>query len=261
MTTLLNYDFDKYEFTVLEDTDFIPIEEIEPDEHKRRLNYPSVTHQKKRILQYNIEGKKVTRKITTNKVYEKKAILERRKWKPFGDAAKYGNDGITTLGAPVFMEFTSDFNKTKYQSNKPIIDNKEHKPKKKGFTLANYKPSEENIKQANTFSSSMGKTGGYVPAFIKDKIAENKHLENFSIVVKNFPTHMPKNYLEQELKKLFKGYGSIDRIKVLTDKYTQEVKDIAFIDFTYPADALNLLNSNERFTISSCILSLEKSRK
>ena len=72
------YDFDKYMYTDITKTDFIEIEKIEPDPDIRRLKYPHVTHQKKTIMTYVIDNKKIIRILKTNKLKGKKNILHRR---------------------------------------------------------------------------------------------------------------------------------------------------------------------------------------
>ena len=65
--------------------------------------------------------------------------------------------------------------------------------------------------------------------------------------------------LEQKIRSVFEKYGKIERVKILFNKY-YEIKDICFIDFKCKQDAINLLNSNEKFIIDSYVLSIEKSK-
>ena len=257
---LQNVDYDSRDHTVLEETDFIPIEEIEPDENKRRIEYLYVTHQKKKVMLYNIDGKEIKRTIKTNKLCGKKNVLERRNWKPFGEAVN-GNKGITTIGAPVYLELCSNNGsyKKKEEYSEPIKPSLNTSSKKKAsFSLSTFKPSEESLKKTQDISNNFKSSGGYIPSFIKDKINESKDIENFSIVVKNFPLDKDKRELEFLIKNLFKQFGTIDRVKVLTNKFTGEVKDIAFVDFCYGIDAQKALKSQEKLMIDYCILSLEK---
>ena len=67
--------------------------------------------------------------------------------------------------------------------------------------------------------------------------------------------------MEYSLKDMFKPFGEIERLKVLSDKFDRNLtRDIAFLDFVYPTDAEQLLASKERFTIGHNILNLEKSK-
>lgn len=243
---MTEYNFDKYECIHKEETEFIPIEEIEKDYSLRCINYPYVTHQKKRILIYNIDNKKVKRIITINKLKGKKSILERRlNWKKFGDS------GSTTIDKEIFLKNSNDdiSNRNQlYNDNLAYKSNNSNDIKiKNNFQLAKYKP--PNI----------------VNKLYKDKIKKYiiqndlNEFNDFSLVLKNFPLDISQKDLEEKIRSIFEKYGKIERVKILFNKNYQ-IKDICFIDFKYKQDAINLLNSNEKFIIDSCVLSIEKSK-
>jgi len=260
------YDFDNYQYTDIEETDFIEIEKIEPDPHIRRLKYPYVTHQKKTIMTYIIDNKKIIRTFKTNKLKGKKKILERLNWKRFGDAIE-NNLGITSLA--INEEFIGENKKSNnyidiiHDNNKKNFNNK----KKNGFVISKLIDNIDIEAEINNKESEMNnnsnirgyKTSKYIPNILKNN--KEKNSENFSIVIKNFPNEISNYYLEQKLRNIFEVYGPINKIKTLYDKNTNKLKDIAFIDFYKTEDAIKVINSSKKFIIESCVLSLEKSKK
>ncbi len=240
---MTEYNFDKYECIHKEETEFIPIEEIEKDYSLRCINYPNVTHQKKRILIYNIDNKKVKRIITINKLKGKKSILERRlNWKKFGDSTS------TTIDKEIFLKNSNDDISNK---NQLYNDN---------FTYKHN--NSDDIKTKNNFQLAKYKPPNIVNKLYKDKIKNKNNLNefnDFSLILKNFPLDISQKDLEQKIRSVFEKYGKIERVKILFNKY-YEIKDICFIDFKCKQDAINLLNSNEKFIIDSYVLSIEKSK-
>ena len=102
------FDFSKYKCVSHEIGEFKPIEEVIPDLATRMIRYPDVTHIKEEKFKYKISEKQsVTKTIRTARKKVLKRVLERRQnWKPFGKAA-ISNEGITTIGAPVFMQMVN----------------------------------------------------------------------------------------------------------------------------------------------------------
>lgn len=261
------FDFSKYKCVSHEIGEFKPIEEVIPDLATRMIKYPDVTHIKEEKFKYKINEKQtVTKTIRTARKKILKRVLERRQnWKPFGKAA-ISNDGITTIGAPVFMQMvnSSDNFKTADDSSEIVQNIKKNlSNRKSGFKMASYKPKTEFIQKAkegaNEFKPSS--KGGYIPASIKTKLDANKGLQNFSIIIKNIPSNgYTIEQLRSEIRFLFEKFGMIEKIKILTDRRTGMIKDIAFIDFTYPSDAQKALDDNGRMVIGPCILSKERAK-
>lgn len=250
------YDFEKYQYTNIEETDFIEIEKIEPDPDIRRLKYPYVTHQKKTIMTYIIDNKKIIRTLVTNKLKGKKNILERRlKWKNFGDAIE-NNLGITSLAK------NEDFVYENKKSNNYIDiihDNNKNLNNKNNFVISKLIDNENRHFQINNNQNKISyKVSKYIPNILKNN---KENSESFSIVIKNFPNEISNYHLEQKLKNIFEVYGPINKIKTLYDKNTNKLKDIAFIDFYNTEDAIKVINSSQKFIIESYVLSLEKSKK
>ena len=244
------YDFDKYMYTDITKTDFIEIEKIEPDPDIRRLKYPHVTHQKKTIMTYVIDNKKIIKILKTNKLIGKKNIIHRRlNLKYFGNSLE-SDVGNTTLDKnQMFMHK----NINKYDN---IINNTNNNPKN-FFGFTKFKHNEKEIKNEQKINPI--KINKYNPNIIKNNLDMNSN--NFSIIIKNFPNDISCNNLEQQLKNIFKVFGPIYKIKILYDKYTKKIKDIAFIDFYNTEDADKVLNSTQKFIIESSVLFIEKSKK
>ena len=263
------FDFSKFKCIHHTPGEFKPIEEVVPDFGTRMVKYPDVTHIKEEVFKYKISDKQtITKTIRSVRKKILKRVLERREnWKPFGKAA-ISNDGITTIGAPVFMEMVNSsgkFNNNGDDSSEIIQHLKKNLGNRKssGFKCAAYRPNSSLIEKAsagtNEFKSSS--RGGYIPSSIKSKLDANKGLEKFSIVIKNIPSNgYTIEQLRSELRHLFEKFGMIDKIKILTDKRTGMIKDIAFIDFAYPSDAVKALENNDRMIIGPCILSKERAK-
>jgi len=252
-TTTPSYNFDKLEPLSIEEGEFIAISTIEPCESKRIIKYKGITHQRKDIITYKLpeNGNIIKRVKYTNKLYGKKAVLDRRlNWEKFG--LSDGNLTNITYDNPVTLDFTPKklINVKKRFSDKPP----EPPPSiKRGFIISSKPPPSEllNIKPK--------KFKGYIPTSIKKDLEENK-TDRYSIIVRNIPLDEDGSYIENSLYDMFKSYGLIDKIKILRNKQTDRIKDMVFVDFMYMRDAVKLLNSSEKFKINRNILSLEKSK-
>ena len=264
-------EFSNYTLIKSEINDFIPIKDFEKDPIIRKTTYPYITHIKIEKYTYKRpDGIIITRTITNKKRDGKQfAIDQRSKMKKFGKALE-SNDGVKSIGAEVFilspkaMKKANEGFKTTSKGSSKISFSSAMKSFKPSFkNLEKFKNLKE-FTNTDTFSSKISTTGftkTFIPSKMKSKIAENMHLEKFSIVIKNIPAEEDLKEIESKLRKLFKPFGEIERLKVLSDKYDNTLsRDIAFLDLIYPSDANKLLYSNERFTIGHNILNLEKSK-
>jgi RNA recognition motif-containing protein len=239
-----------YDFTKLEELSNIPGEDIdiklyEPDDFIRRTQYPHVTTVRKDVMTYtnpDSPENPIVRTIITKKLKGSRGVLDRYlNWKPFG-AALHNNKSYTTISDPVFIEPYNKLEDTSTHSLKAVSTGVAYKPKiniienSKKKTSGLYKPSINNIKAATVNTNS-------------------------SLIIKNFPTDLLKDDIEDRLYTLFSKYGAIKRINVLINKITGDVKDIAFIDFYNPTDSNTVLESNERFILDNLILTIEKNNK
>lgn len=269
MNSISDMDLSKLPLKHSEVGEFIPIEIYEKDVTLRKQKYPYVTHIKiEKYIYTQPNGLDVTKTITTKKVKGKKSVIDRRyNMKPFGQAA-ISNDGVTTLGAEVFIEKPNILSKNNFKLNRECRNkNKKNISFSTGMKI--FKPSKKNIekfKNLKTFENNDSNTGfmknTFIPSKLKNKMEENKNLDKFTIVIKNIPSDYNVKDVEFRLKKMFSSYGEIERLKVLTNKNDRTLtRDIAFIDFVYPSDANKLLKSDERFKIDFSILGIEKSKK
>jgi hypothetical protein len=270
-----NTDIDLSKCTLIksEINDYISIDEFEKDPLIRSKKYPYVTHIKiEKYIYKKSNGKNVTKTVTTKKMKGIKSAIDRRyRMKPFGTAKVTSdnpnpNDGVTTIGAEVFIENPKTFN-----NNSSSIFKTKVKKKTPSFSsvMKAFRPSLKNLEKFKDFkdfketnsSQNMGFTKTFVPSKLKKKMKENMGLEKFSIVIKNIPSEYDIRDIEFKLRNMFRSFGEIERLKVLSDKNDRTLsRDIAFLDFIYPNDAINLLKSSERFIIEHNILNLEKSK-
>lgn len=240
---MLQYDFDKLKIISEKLGNWVDIKDYEPDDFIRRTEYPHVTEVKKDVIYYeNIDSPKnpIVRTLLRKKLKASKPVLERYlNWKPFGQAVL--NKQTTTICDPIFIEqynnleeniVKSDKKNILFGTYKPKISISENKPNKTGL----YKPSLNTVKK------------------IKDKTED-------SLIIKNFPTDITRDELEEKIYDLFSSWGKIRKITLLTNQYTGQLKDIGFIDFCKSSDVINILESNERFIINNLILTLEKNKK
>lgn len=245
--------------------DYIPIKQFEKDPFIRSEKYHNVTHIKiEKYIYKKPNGGTITKTVT------------KKKKKRFGNnlfgAAKpttsnpFPNEGTTSEGAEVFIESPKTFIKN---SNSNFKKNTTTKLPSFSSSMKAFKPSLKNLDKFKNFDNfkgpnifqNTGFTKTFVPSALKSKMADNMGLENFSIVIKNVPSEYDIRDIEFKLRNMFRSFGEIERLKVLSDKNDNTLsRDIAFLDFIYPSDAINILKSTERFVIEHNVLNLEKSK-
>ena len=222
----------------------IPISEFEPDDFIRRTEYPHVVSVKKDVYTYENPdsiNNPIIRTILTKKLKASKGVLDRYlNWKPFG--AALNNKQTTGICDPVFLESYNKLDDSCKYGKKNVIGAGTYKPKL-------------TVLEPNTTK----KTGFYKPSL--NNITNAQKNTNSSLIIKNFPTDVLKDELEDRLHSIFSKYGNIKRINILTNKITGDIKDIAFIDFYNTSDSINVLESKERFILDNLILTVEKNNK
>lgn len=276
---LNKYDFNKMELLRTEEGEFVDLAEAVPDIVERMTKYaPEIVAIKKTRYVYKIDDKNtLVRTVKTVKSRVLQRVLDRRKnWKPFGKATNT-NNGTKSIAEPVYMDIANekgefdDDNATSSEVKK-ILEKLPtkilgKKSGKSGFSLSSYKPNLTLLNgSASTVgiesSSSFSTTDRYIPESIKNMMNKNVGLENFSLVIKNIPTFMERRDVDQELRKLFGGFGSIRKINILHDSYdSTKLRGIAFIEYAYATEATEALNSTKRFSIGPSILLKEKANK
>jgi len=198
------------------------------------------------------------KEITITKKIPKAILGRRQRMKFFGDANEKSNIGLTTIGRTVYIEYINE--EPRIEKKKPLTT----------FTskgsFGTYKPNMDRCKNIdmNSFTSAPSANGfvrsGYVPTHIQEQIVSGKDVDDFSIMLKNFPTHMGMDTLKDLFRKHFKSYGDIQRITILRNN-DNTIKDIAFIEYYYNKDALKVFEEPKRLIIGRQIVSIQKKKK
>jgi len=155
----------------------------------------------------------------------KKAVAERQKWAKFGAAKDQSNDGITTFGAEVNIEYVNkDSNKfvnypipipkpNKFGMRKSIINNKQSNNDKDGRFLSQHK--RNNHQDGNGRYLSQHKRNSYNNNnnHSGQRRERNNHNE-FVVIVKN----VPYGFNSYDLKDEGNKYGYVTRARVLDNK-------------------------------------------
>jgi hypothetical protein len=199
---------------------------------------------------------------------------------------KYSLEEIDLYSTPLIKTSKSDYIKVKFNTsgntnNREInkIQNKimNNNTSNKKFKM--FMPSKNAISMFNTMKqnskedNSDGGTSntkkkskfsmGYLPPGMKRHVKRERNPDVlYSIVIKNIPTYINSRDIEQRLKDIFKSFGDICKVKCLRDNNNPDNfnRGLAFIDF-YDKDAANqVLSSNNRHTIDSMVLSIEKKK-
>ena len=223
-------------------------------------------------------------KIYCNQKILKDVLSRAGRIKPFGGAKKNPKNNKSSRGPITFlvppdedtMEYTRDkleaqklsigefkFYKTTDSAPTKIYDplaNKRTGPnitkvtKKSGFTT--FRPSEQMLKRLkiNKETPSKKQTGYKPPTAHMD-------MGVTSIVIKNIPKTLSREYVNMELKLLFDKYGSINKINILNSKIVrEELLGIAFIDFFRSSSVDKIIQSSNKFKLGHCILTIEKKK-
>lgn len=220
-------------------SNWIKTEQLEPDSYKRFKKYPFTSEVMTEVYFYKKQdGKEVKKTIT----HHKKTSLDRKKeerYNQFKSNKITNTDSIRTFDKEISIQ-TKDI-----QSNNK---NKKLSESKATYTLnKNY----ETTKKQNTEINDL-----YIPKNLKK-------LENtcLNFIIKNIPIYYNKKELQSLLNDLFKSYGLINKISLVTDKTTKNLKDIAFIEFCTLFSEKNILDNSEKKIIDNSILSVEKVKK
>ncbi len=214
--------------------------------------YPNIKSIEETTYFYkNKEGKiikeiKKTMKSRIPKKNVKKNII------PFGDALKNSDDIITTLSpTDVFIEPVKKISKHRIPIPEPVLKNdlfgKKIKKNSK-FKIFSIKESSK-----NKFKDEQKKQFGYKPPGFGS--------EKNTIVLKNLPEIVVNRDFEHEIKSQFSEFGSILKVKILTNRNNRVCKGIGFIDFVQKESVQKVLESNNKFKLGNYIIMVEKKKK
>ena len=252
----------------------------DPDEFEFIINYifdkignniVNITESRK----YYIENTKLITDIEY--YYTKKELINKRDIKYFGSASEC--DQTTLVGEPVWIApvdtDANDYNNTMRQNyNKikkklnlytcnpgdsfKIIENKVVErvqntyKKSNGFQV--FKPSASLMDLVKNTPENTT-PGTYRPPGVSNKRGTS------TLVIKNIPKYLNRDYIFQKLKDIFSKYGAVNKVNVLRDKLdNNKVSGIAFIDFYDHTSLEKILQSDKKFVVEHNILSLEKSK-
>ena len=222
MDTINTLDTNNLTLIKSEKSNWMKTEELEPDSYKRFHKYPFISEIMTEVYFYKKQdGKEIKKTIT----HHKKTTLDKRKeerYNQFKNNKIVNNDCIRTFDKEISVQ------------TKELISNKNKKVSETKSTYTLNKNYETKTTQ-NT-----GSTDLYIPKNLKN--IENKSL-NFII------------------KNLFQSYGLINKISLITNKITKQLKDIAFIEFCSLSSKKNILNPSEKIIIDNSILLVEKAKK
>lgn len=94
------------------------------------------------------------------------------------------------------------------------------------------------------------------------KIPKKTSDESSTLIIKNIPLYLSKQFVYESLQNIFKKFGGISRLTVLKNKSdNSQLLGIAFIDFFNCKSVNEVLSSNTRFAIQSNILLCERQKK
>ena len=196
--------------------------------------------------------------VTITRTLVKRGVLERRNWAKFG-AAAVSNDGVTTIGPEVHIEYVNDKRNSEPQ---PKIVSKPEKQLlfSERMKLDKYKKLHEkrraNEKSETTSLDDLNKKQKYIPPN-KRGGRKNKFDNDFVVCVKNLPADINRD----DLRNIGEEYGDVVKAQVLTDRITRVSKGIGFIHYRTEDErefAIHHLNNSK---LGNMMINAEKAIK
>jgi hypothetical protein len=248
----MTYNWDDMELiSCTEETQYVPINQFEPNQLMRKYMYPNVKEAKVQISIYKKKnGEYVKRKKYNYIKMVPEGVAERKTWEKFGKALDGKN--VTSLGDEVFLELKNGGHlqpETVASEVKKEIE-KVCEPKKyvpPSFKSKYVPPSARGRKNKDSTinsedSSSQDlepkKVTRYVPPSKRGDRPSFSSCVRRSVIISNLPDYLEVSDLKWLLDQKFSKFGHIRKINVLTKKYTGEIRGIAFIDFSTNEEAL-----------------------
>lgn len=220
---------------------------------------------------------KITRTVQVQKrtTYVKKAVLERRQWKKFGDVAGAGRgleEGVTTLGDEVRLERTKDEKRKKETTKAPTKGSGlgivcrlckmvgdhftlkcPYRDQLGGMPMDDGPPLERD-------DAPSGRSRFVVPAKRAGGSMAGESMRSRDDTATIRVTNLPEDITEGELGDLFARYGRVERIYLAKDKVTGLSKGFAFINFSIRRDAEVAMEELQGHGVDHMILRLEWAR-
>jgi len=258
----------------------------------------------KTVIEYKKDHKtaeriKVTKKVKviTKQEKLKKAVVDRRKWRKFGDAADvrdtksmrstyleefqgigWGQEGVTYHPDSVTLDMTP-----KAKAVKKVVDESvkvgsvvvcricgmtgDHWtlkcPNKEKIESGRMKPIGDVAGAgAQTGEVSQGPKGAYVPPTLRNAEGGRRtDLENIRTQRDDTATlrvsNLSDDTTEGDLQELFRRFGPVSRVYLAKDRNTQTSRGFAFVNFIRREDAANAMDKLAGYGYDHLILQIE----
>tara|TARA_B100001093_G_C26854897_1_gene1026915 strand:- start:223 stop:1041 length:819 start_codon:yes stop_codon:yes gene_type:complete len=213
--------------------------------------YPSIKSIQETTYFYKNKDGKIIKEIkkTMKSKISKKSV--KKHINPFGDALKNNDDIVTTLSpTDVFIEPVKKYSKHTIPVPEPVL--KKDLFGKKINKGSKFKIFSINDSLKNKFKDENKKSGGYKPPGFNN--------EKNTIVLKNLPEIYVNKDFEYDIKNQFSEFGTILKIKILSNRNNKICKGIGFIDFVKKESVSKVLESKIKFKLCNQIIMVEKKK-
>jgi len=221
------------------------------------------------------EDGKIEKRVTKYKLYKSKtkiskAVIARREWTKFGDAAKKGaQEGTTTVGDLVPIETTARKQKDREEESKrAAMEDKVGKAEpwiRAAQRLGAASWDEITGPRGDAGSDAAASSSGnvFVPRSIrtgarKPGEAGGPHERDDSCTIRI--TNLSEDTREDDLKELCRRFGAISRTFIAKDKITNISRGFAFVTFVYREDAARAIEGLQGYGYDHLILNVEWAR-
>ncbi len=189
----------------------------------------------KTVVEYKQEGTKLLKitqqyKTTTNKV--NKNIVERMKWKSFGEALHNPNSAQVIISEECKIQIPSN-----ESENNKIVDKII-----KNLTLRKHTRSLENNTELNKIEPKL------------ESVSKSKRNQDANTLK---VTNLSEDALEKDIYDLFKSFGQINRVNIIKHHDTGLSKGFAFVSFFNRKDAENAKKYLHGYGYDHLILNVE----
>ena len=238
----------------------------------------------KTVVKHEVGDNGRMKKIT--KVYEIKnvpaGVVQRRGWKKFGDATDKDNSSATQVSDEIFLTLTMNKEQLEQQDDDPLKKLGTHQkmvscryckgdhwstkcPYKDtlGATVLKLDEIDPGPSNVPSTSAEVGSGGGgskYVPPGLRgegkkgDSMAyQRQHDDQAAVRV----TNLSEDADENDIRELFKSFGTIKRVFLAKDRKTQQSKGFAFVHFEHPSEARKAISNLNGYGYDHLILKVE----
>ena len=238
----------------------------------------SIEDDKKTIIEwyYNDKNQKVKKttisKLNKTQIRVKKEINDRKNAKPFGRALNEGNKGgITRMDNSISIRITAKVKEQKAKSSfeeawKTKIQASQNKWVSSRQTDDNFwdearnKFNKDNLSNqiniespvtSGAYKAPARREGASAKLMSGDKFGSGSDLAKLKI------GNLSKEVEENDLQVLCANFGSVQRVHVVKDKYTNESRGVGFVNFYRRADAEKAFEQLNGYGYDNLILNVE----